>query len=308
MTITQSDEATHADRRRFPHALALIAVLTCLFAGVALADVYVGGLLAFGVGVVYLVVIAVGIAGLREFGTRDLGAVVGLVILIFLMACGAGVTAYENLILSSGRNVTTVVMFEKVEKSLRGGETWTYTLFPKHPAEDIPGGHLEQDSHRFKPGDTVVVRVDPAGRVAPKLPGEADSPAALWGAIGLNAVIAGIVFWAARKPRPPRPPGPTRRRLAARWKRARERFRALTGWPFVVVAAVLSAAWLGLFRLALGFDLTLTVMAGVAYLFVMSGFFGMFDDDKAKNVFRGRAVLTVALVTIALGAYLCATT
>ncbi|MFE5583697.1 hypothetical protein [Kitasatospora sp. NPDC056531] len=307
MTITQSDEGTRDETRRLRRALILIAVLTCLFVGVVLAGVYVGGLLAFGVGIVYLAVIGVGIASLRELSSKDLGAVVGMVILILLMAGGTGIIAAHNLILGSGRNVATSVMFERVEKSLRDGEKWTYTLFPKHPDEAVPGGNLELDSHRFKPGDTVIVRVDPAGRVAPKLPGEADSPAALWGTIGLNAVLDGIVLWAAREPRPTRPPGPTRRRLTERRKRAWERFRRLTGWPFALAACVLSAAWLGLFQLA-RFDPTLTIMTGVAYFFVMSGFFGMFDDDKARVAFRSRAVLWTVLATVAVGGYLCATT
>ncbi|MEU8925803.1 hypothetical protein AB0D10_33550 [Kitasatospora sp. NPDC048545] len=52
------------------------------------------------------------------------------------------------------------------------------------------------------PDDTV--RMDPAGRVAPELPGEADSPAMLLAFLGLNAVIDGLVLWSVQRPRPPR--------------------------------------------------------------------------------------------------------
>lgn len=70
-----------------------------------------------------------------------------------------------------------------------------------------------------------------------------------------------------------------------------------------MAAAALSAAWLGLFQLTRS-DLMLTIMAGVAYFFVMSGFFGMFDDDKARNAFRTRALPLTVLATVALGALL----
>ncbi|MEV7775650.1 hypothetical protein [Kitasatospora sp. NPDC086791] len=114
--------------------------------------------------------------------------------------------AWHDLILRSGENVSAVVLFEKVENTGRGSKTWSYTLVPRSPAVDPPGGDLEQDSHRFKPGDVITVRVDPAGRAAPKLPGEADSPAAFLGFLGLNAAIDAVVLWATRKPRPPRRP------------------------------------------------------------------------------------------------------
>jgi hypothetical protein len=308
LTITQSDEDTHNGRRRFSHALGVIAASTGIIIGTVAVDVYVSTVLALILGFLYPAAMIIALAvrrdavGNRTFEKDEAGPIaVMAVAALFAYLAGTGV--WHNLILHSGTDMTAVVLEEKIEKSGRGSAR-SYTLIPSD-GTTVPGGDLEPDSQRFKPGDIITVRVDPAGRVAPELPGEADSPAALLGFLGLNATIDGIVLWPVLKSRIP---GPTRRRLAARWKRARERFRALTGWPFVVVAAVLSAAWLGLFRLALGFDLTLTVMAGVAYLFVMSGFFGMFDDDRVKNVFRGRVVLTVALATVALGGYLCATT
>jgi hypothetical protein len=242
--------------------------------------------------------------GNREFEKDETGWI-AIMAIAALFAYLAGTDVWHNLILRSGTDVTAVVLAEKIEKTGRGSVT-SYTLIQSNGTA-IPGGDLKPDSERFKPGYVITVRVDPAGRVAPKLPGEADSPVSLLGFLGLNAAIDGIVLWAARKPRPPRLPGPTRRRLAERGRRARERFRALTGWLFVVIAAVLSAAWLGLFRLALG-DLTLTIMAGFTYLLVMFGFIGLFDEDKAKNAFRDRAVLLITLVTVAVGGYLCATT
>ncbi|MFG2842788.1 hypothetical protein ACGF12_06380 [Kitasatospora sp. NPDC048296] len=310
MTITQSDEDTRDGRHRFGHALGTIAVSTGIIIGIIAVDVYVSTIVAVLLGFLYPIAMIAAFTVRpdairnREF-RKDEGGWVAIMAIAALLAYLAGTDLRHNLILRSGTDVTAVVLEEKIEKSGRG-VTRSYTLIPSDGAA-IPGGDLTPNSERFKPGDIITVRVDPAGRVAPKLPGEADSPVALLGFLGLNAAIDGIVLWAARKPRPPRLPSPTRQRLAERWRRARDRFRALTGWPFVVAAGVLSAAWLGLFRLALS-DLTRTITAGVAYLFVMSGFFGMFDDDRAKNVFRGRVVLTVALATVALGGYLCATT
>ncbi|MGW3042911.1 hypothetical protein ACWC9T_23345 [Kitasatospora sp. NPDC001159] len=311
MTITLSDEDMRGEHR-LRRALALIAVSIGLVLGLIAVAVYINEPLAFGLGLLYPLVMAVGFGMLHKTesdttSAKDEGGWAMLVAVIAFIAFMAGGVAWHNLVLSSGRNVTAVVLTEKVDKSSRGSVTRSYTLDPQGTTDGIPGGNLQPDSERFKPGDVITVRVDPAGRVAPKLPGEADSPAALLTFLGCDALIAAVVLWAARKPRPPRAPGPTRRPLAERGRRARERFLALTGWPFAVTAAALSAAWLGLFRLALG-NLTMTITAGVAYLFVMSGFFGMFDDDKAKDAFRSRAVLLTALATVAVGAYLCATT
>ncbi|MGW3042924.1 hypothetical protein ACWC9T_23410 [Kitasatospora sp. NPDC001159] len=185
--------------------------------GITAADVYVGTVLAVCLGFLYPVVMIGGLVMLDDSDgnprlAKDSSGLGALVTIIGLFAYLAGIVAWQNLILGSGRSVNAVVVSEDVEKSSHGSTTWTYTL-TSGGTGFIPGGPLEQPSHRFKPGDTVTVRMDPAGRVAPKLPGEADSTAALWSAIGLSALIDILVLWFARprhKPGPPPPNSPSR--------------------------------------------------------------------------------------------------
>ncbi|MFF2143323.1 hypothetical protein [Kitasatospora sp. NPDC058190] len=207
MTVSRDDRTTRTGNGWLRRALALIGILTCLFIGVVLANVYVGNLLAFVLGFLYLMAVGVGVSKLgapgSDPGFKAFGASLALAFLVLLMATGAGADAWHNMVLSSGRDVHAVVVTEHVEKSSRGSTTRTYTLVSRGEGT-VPGGPLKPDSERFKPGDTVTVRMDPAGRVAPKLPGEADSPASLWLAIGLNAGFALILLWFARPdPRSP---------------------------------------------------------------------------------------------------------
>ncbi|MET8626159.1 hypothetical protein ABZW30_20795 [Kitasatospora sp. NPDC004669] len=207
MTITQSHEDTRTVRRRLGHALVVIAVSTGIILGVIAVDVYVSTVLAVLLGFLYPIAMIVALAvrrdavGNREF-KKDEHGWIGIMAIAALFAYLAGVDVWHNLILRSGTDVTAVVLEEKVEKSGRG-VTRSYTLIPSD-GTTIPGGDLKPNSERFKPGDIITVRVDPAGRVAPKLPGEADSPVSFLGFLGLNAAIDGIVLWAARKPRAPR--------------------------------------------------------------------------------------------------------
>ncbi|WP_030246423.1 DUF3592 domain-containing protein [Streptomyces sp. NRRL S-350] len=214
MTTTRPDRATGAARPWLGRATAVVAVLTCLFVGIVLAGAYVGTLLVVGLVVLYLVVAATGLVKLRgpgnDPGYKDTGGALALVALAVIMATAASGDASQNLALSSGREVNAVVTSEKADRSSRGSTTWTYTLTSADGAT-VPGGPLVQHSERFRPGDAVTVRIDPAGRVAPKLPGEADSTASLWAVVGLNAGIAALVLWLARfgsRPRrtPRRPP------------------------------------------------------------------------------------------------------
>ncbi|MER7765630.1 hypothetical protein [Kitasatospora sp. NPDC096140] len=311
MTTARTDRAVRDGRRhRYGHALGVIAVSTGIILGVIAADVYAGTVPAVLLGLLYPVAVGVALASRRDADGRrglgkDEGALIAATAVAALFACLTGTDVWHNLVLRSGEDVSAVVLQEKVERIGRG-TVRSYTLLPRDGGA-VPGGDLRPDSQRFKPGDTVTVRVDPAGRVAPELPGEADSPAPLLGFLGLNAAIGAAVLWTARKPRPPHPPGPGRRRLTERARRARERLRGVTGWPFAAAAGALSAAWLGLLQIART-DPTLTVMAAVAYFFVMGGFFGMFDDDKARNAYRARVVLLTVLVTAALGGLLLSTT
>ncbi|GHF50585.1 hypothetical protein GCM10018790_30480 [Kitasatospora xanthocidica] len=188
-------------------ASVLAAVLTGLFVTVVLAGAYVGTALVVGLVILYLVVAGVGLAKLRgpgsDPGYKDTGGALALVALAVVLATAAGGDAWQNLVLSSGREVNAVVVSEKADRSSRGSTTWSYTLTSADGAT-VPGGPLAQDSERFKPGDTVTVRIDPAGRVAPKLPGEAASSASLWSVIGLNAAIAALVLCLAHLGNRPR--------------------------------------------------------------------------------------------------------
>ncbi|MFJ8625310.1 hypothetical protein ACIRD3_21035 [Kitasatospora sp. NPDC093550] len=191
----------------FGRAAALAAVLTCLFATIVLADAYVGTALVVALVLLYLVVAGVGLAKLRgpgsDPGYKDTGGGLALVALAVVMATAAGGDAWQNLVLSAGREVNAVVVSEKADRSSRGSTTWSYTLTSADGAT-VPGGPLTQGSERFRPGDSVTVRTDPDGRVAPKLPGEAASSASLWSVIGLNAAIAALLLCVAHSGNRPR--------------------------------------------------------------------------------------------------------
>ncbi|RKT11131.1 hypothetical protein BX285_5066 [Streptomyces sp. 1114.5] len=212
MTFARSAPATGTTRPWLGRAAALITVLTCLFIGIVLAGGYVGTLLVVGLVVLYLVLAGVGLVKLRgpgsDPGYKDVGGALALVALAVIMATAAGGDAWQNLVLSSGREVNAVVVSAKADKSSRGSTTWSYALASADGA-GVPGGPLAQDSERFRPGDTVTVRMDPAGRVAPKLPGEAGSTASLWSVIGLNAGIAVLLLWFARFGSRPRRKAPS---------------------------------------------------------------------------------------------------
>ncbi|MFF7991798.1 hypothetical protein ACFZDG_18640 [Kitasatospora xanthocidica] len=201
MTTARPDRDTRAGQAWLGRAVVLIAVLTCLFVGIVLAGGYVGTVLVVGLVILYLVVAGVGLAKLRgpgsDPGYKDTGGALALVALAVIMATAAGGDAWQDLVLSSGRDVNAVVASEQATRSSRGSTTWSYTL-TSADGSIVPGGPLAQDSERFRPGETVTVRMDPAGRVAPKLPGEADSSASLWSVTGLNAGIAALLLWLAR--------------------------------------------------------------------------------------------------------------
>ncbi|MFJ9774117.1 hypothetical protein ACIRVF_23225 [Kitasatospora sp. NPDC101157] len=211
MTVTRPEERAHVGRGLLRRALALGAVSTGMIVGITAVDVYVSGILAVCLGFLYPVVMVGGLVMFEDSAdnprpTKDSVGLGVLAAVLALVAYQAGIVAWHNLILGPGRNVNAVIVSEHVEKSSRGSTKWTYTLAPGGN-DPVPGGPLEQDSHRFDVGDTVVVRTDPAGQVAPKLPGEADSTAALWSAIGLIVLIALLVLRFART-RPRRKPGP----------------------------------------------------------------------------------------------------
>ncbi|WBP86506.1 hypothetical protein [Kitasatospora cathayae] len=215
MTVTRPEERAHVSRGLLRRALVLGAVSTGMIVGITAVDVYVSGILAVCLGFLYPVVMVGGLVMLEDSAdhprlAKDSVGLGVLAAILALVAYQAGIVAWHNLILGSGRNVNAVIVSEHVEKSSHGSTKWTYMLAPEG-TDSIPGGPLEQDSHRFKPGDTIVVRVDPGGQVAPKLPGEADSTAALWSAVGLTVLIDLLVLWFVRPRRkpssPPRPAG-----------------------------------------------------------------------------------------------------
>ncbi|MFE6055362.1 hypothetical protein ACFQ6N_31815 [Kitasatospora sp. NPDC056446] len=295
----RSDRAAGATRPWLGRTAALIAVLTCLFVGIVLAYVFVGTLLAFGLGALYIVTTGIGLAKLRspvsDSDYNDIGGALLLVLLATLMACGAGADAWHNHVLGTGRNIDAVVTTEHVEKSARGGTKRTYTLVSKGEGT-VPGGPLAPESRRFKPGDTVTVRMDPAGRVAPKLPGEADSPASLGLAVGLGTGIALLLLWygheAGRPPRKPRPPGP--------W---RDRLRRLDGLPLTAAATAVSVPWLLLLRLVQG-KLGLTIMIAAPYPFAALAAFGALVRDEERKRPQGLVLLAVGVAFTLLALFL----
>ncbi|MET8541939.1 hypothetical protein ABZW03_14960 [Kitasatospora sp. NPDC004799] len=297
MTLDQSVPEAGSNPRRLGRAAVLTAVLTFLFIGIVLAFAYVGTFPAFGLGVLYMVAAGVGLAKLGAPGngpdsTTGWG---GLLIVFFalLIGTGAGADAWHNHVLGSGRDVQAVVVAEHLDKSVRGTKR-TYVLSAE--GAEVPGGPLAPDRRRFSPGDHVTVRMDPAGRVAPKLPGEADSPASLWSAIGINAGIALFVFWFAHdsgKPRrTPRPAGP--------W---RERIRRLDGLPLATAATAVSVPWLLCFLLVQS-RLGLALMVAIPYPLVGLAAFGALVRDEDRSRPQGLVLLTVGLVFTALALFL----
>ncbi|MEV7354983.1 MULTISPECIES: hypothetical protein [unclassified Kitasatospora] len=297
MTLAQSAPETGSKARWLRRGAVLVAVLTCLSVGTVLAFVYVGTLLAFGLGALYMVATGVGLAKLGGPGNdpdgKDVSAGLVLVFFAVLIATGAGADAWHNQLLGSGRDVKAVVIAEHVDKSIHGTKR-TYDLSTQ--GEKVPGGPLEPDSRRFNPGDHVTVRMDPAGRVAPKLPGEADSPASLWSAIGINAVIALFLLWFAydssKPPRDPRPAGP--------W---RERMRRLDGLPLTAAATAVSVPWLLCFLLVQN-RLGLALMVAIPYPLAGLAAFGSLVRDEDRKQPQGLVLLAVGLVFTALALFL----
>ncbi|MEU8925399.1 hypothetical protein AB0D10_31450 [Kitasatospora sp. NPDC048545] len=183
-----------------------------MIVGVIAVDVYVSTVLAVCLGILYPVLVIGGLVRLHDADSnprfeKELGGWEFLIALVGLIAYLAGVDAWDNLVLSSGRNVTAKVVDVKVERSSHGSKTWTYTVLSAETGAPLPGGAFEPDSHRFTVNDVITVRVDPAGWVAPKLRGEADSPAGLLTFVGCNVVIDLLVLRCARAPRPRARPG-----------------------------------------------------------------------------------------------------
>ncbi|MFH9350231.1 hypothetical protein [Kitasatospora sp. NPDC017646] len=205
MSTAASEQVTRSGMRPLGGALALVALSTALITGTTALDVYVNPFLASIVGLCYPVIMLLALVVRRDadchpaFQKRLFGWGTGISG-IALVAYLSGSTAWTNLILESGRTVQAVVLNEKTTDSLHGTGR-AYTLASTELADEVPGGPLEQNSPRFRPGDVITVRMDPAGRVAPKLPGEVGSSAYLVASLGCNAAIAGILLWSARRPR-----------------------------------------------------------------------------------------------------------
>ncbi|MFG3225390.1 hypothetical protein ACGF07_11520 [Kitasatospora sp. NPDC048194] len=206
MTATaEGHQGPRSGPRRLGGAIALIALSTALIIGIAALDVYVASFLATLVGFGYPLAMFLALVMRRDadcnpaFQKRQFGWGAAIALLGFA-AYVSGVIAWNNLILESGRTVRAVVLSEKVANSLHGTGR-EYTLASSESNDEVPGGPLSQSSARFKPGDVITVRMDPAGRVPPKLPGEADSPVGMLTFLGCNAVIDGILLWSASRPR-----------------------------------------------------------------------------------------------------------
>ncbi|MFJ9442704.1 hypothetical protein ACIRRH_12630 [Kitasatospora sp. NPDC101235] len=206
MTITQSDQGTRSGLRRLRGALALIAVTTTVLVGVIALDVYVNSFLAGIVGLAYPLIVLYAFAVRRDADSnprfqKNMAAWGLGISAAGFVAYLAGSDAWANLILSTGRTVQAVVVDEEVTNVLHDSGR-AYTLTSTGSADAVPGGPLKEDSRRLQRGDVVTVRMDPAGRVAPKLPGEADSPASLLLFLGCNVLIDGTVLWSVRRPGP----------------------------------------------------------------------------------------------------------
>ncbi|MFG2912224.1 hypothetical protein ACGF0D_04885 [Kitasatospora sp. NPDC048298] len=204
MTLDQPAEEGRSGLRRFGGALGLVAVTTAVLLGVMALNVYVNAYLAAVVGLVYPLVVLYAFAVRRDADSnprfRKNMVAWGLGIsAVGFVAYLAGAEAWANLILGSGRTVQAVVTDSEVTNVLHDSGR-AYSLVASGSADAVPGGPLKEDSHRFKRGDVVTVRMDPAGRVAPKLPGEADSPGYLLLFLGCNVLIDGTVLWSVRRP------------------------------------------------------------------------------------------------------------
>ncbi|MFD7592559.1 hypothetical protein ACFV6D_05930 [Kitasatospora sp. NPDC059812] len=207
---TTTNSAPPDGLRRLRGTLALIALSTAILIGVTALNVYVNSFVATIVGFAYPVVMLLALALRRDadsnpaFQRKPFAWGAGIAAVAFV-AYLSGSVAWTNLILGSGRTVQAVVLNEKTTDSLHGSGR-AYTLASTDPAGEIPGGDLEESSTRFKPGDVITVRIDPAGQVAPKLPGEVDSTAYLLTFLACNALIGGTLLWSARRPTPPHDP------------------------------------------------------------------------------------------------------
>ncbi|MGW7442679.1 hypothetical protein [Kitasatospora sp. NPDC054795] len=206
MTVAPPGRGTRSGPRRLGGAVALIALSTAMLVAVIALDVYVNSFLATVVGFGYPLVMLIAFALRRDadtnpaFQKRMFGWSAGICAVAFV-AYLAGSTAWTNLILGSGRTVRAVVVDEKVTDSLHGTGR-AYTLAATELNDEVPGGPLEERDALFKRGDVITVRMDPAGRVAPKLPGEVGSPAYLLLFLGCNVLIDGAVLWSVRRPGP----------------------------------------------------------------------------------------------------------
>ncbi|MET8626172.1 hypothetical protein ABZW30_20860 [Kitasatospora sp. NPDC004669] len=204
MTAAQPVQGTRNGLRRLGGALALIALSTVILIGVMALDVYVNSFLATTAGFVYPVVMFLALVIRRDadcnpaFQKRMFGWGAGIAAVAFA-AYLSGSVAWTNAILGSGRTVQAVVLKEKVTDR---GSGRAYTLASTELADEVPGGDLDEGSARFKPGDVITVRMDPAGRVAPKLPGEVGSTGYLLVFLGCNVLIDGILLWSVHRPKP----------------------------------------------------------------------------------------------------------
>nr|BFD93850.1 hypothetical protein KitaXyl93_52100 [Kitasatospora sp. Xyl93] len=206
MTLDQSEQGTRSGPRRVGGALVLVALSTAMLVAVIALDVYVNSFLATVVGFGYPLVMLIAFALRRDADTnpafqKRMFVYGTAVCAVAFVAYLSGSVAWTNLILGSGRTVDAVVLDEKVTDSLHGTGR-AYTLAATELNDEVPGGPLEEPDARFKRGDVVAVRMDPAGRVAPKLPGEVGSPAYPLLFIGCNVLIAGTVLWSVRRPGP----------------------------------------------------------------------------------------------------------
>ncbi|MFJ7908012.1 hypothetical protein [Kitasatospora sp. NPDC096204] len=204
MTIAPPDQGTRSGARRLGGAVALIALSTAMLVAVIALDVHVNSFLATLVGFGYPLVMLIAFALRRDADTNPAfqkrmfawGAGICAVAFVGYLS---GSVAWTDLILGSGRTVRAVVVDEKVSDSLHGTGR-EYTLAATEPGGEVPGGPLQERDARFKRGDVVTVRMDPAGRVAPKLPGEVGSPAYALLFLGCNVLIDGTVLWSVRRP------------------------------------------------------------------------------------------------------------
>ncbi|MEU1290002.1 hypothetical protein [Kitasatospora sp. NPDC005856] len=206
MTLDQPVQGARSGPRRLGGAVGIIALSTAVLVAVIALDVYVNTFLATLVGLGYPLVMLIAFALRRDadtnpvFQKRMFAWSTGICAVAFV-AYLSGSAAWTNLILGAGRTVDAVVLSEKVTDSLHGTGR-AYTLASTELNDEVPGGPLVERDALFQRGDVVTVRMDPAGRVAPKLPGEVDSSAYLLLFLGCNVLIDGTVLWSVRRPGP----------------------------------------------------------------------------------------------------------